>query len=159
MPPIPKELIVFLTSMLPVGELRAAIPLGLFLGISPEGSFFWAELGNILMIMLILKILGPISTFLMKHSKWCEKIFTKLFHHTRTKHSQKFEKMGSAFIILMTALPIPGTGGWTGALIAFLFDLPYWQSVGLILVGNILCGILVTFGFGSAMEFIKMFSK
>jgi len=159
MPILPRELLVFLASMMPIGELRAAIPLGLFLGMPAEAAFFWAQLGNILIIMLILKILGPTSAWLMKHSKWCEKFFAKLFHHTRTKHREKFEKMGSWFIVLLTAIPLPGTGGWTGALLAFLFDLPYWKSIGLIFIGNIIAGLLVTFGVGGAMEFVKLFTK
>lgn len=159
MPTLPHELLVFLVSMLPVGELRAAIPLGLFFGMSPEAAFFWAELGNILIIMLVLKMLGSVSTWLMKHSKWCDKFFTKLFHHTRTKHGQKFDKTGAILILILAAIPLPGTGGWTGALIAFLFDIPYWKSIGLIFIGNLICGVLVTVGFGSAMEFIKFFAK
>jgi len=159
MPTIPKELIVFFASMLPIGELRAGIPLGLFWGMSKESTFFWAQLGNIVIVMAILKILGPISSWLMKHSKWCEKNFNKLFHHTRTKHQKKIEKMGGFFLILITSIPVIGTGGWTAALIAFLFGLPYWQSVGFILIGNIICGILVILGFGGAMEFIKFFIK
>lgn len=159
MPAVSRELLVFLASMMPIGELRAGIPLGLLLGMPAEAAFFWAQLGNILAIMLILKVLGPISTWLMKHSKWCEKFFAKLFHHTRTKHSEKFEKLGSIFIVAIAAIPIPGTGGWTGALLAFLFELPYWKSIGLIFIGNIICGLLVTFGIGGAMEFVKIFTK
>ncbi len=159
MPALPRELLVFLASMMPIGELRAAIPLGLFLGMSPEAAFFWAELGNILIIFPILKLLGPISAWLMKHSKWCDKIFTKLFHHTRTKHSEKMEKMGEVFIVILTAIPLPGTGAWTGALLAFLFEVPFRRSILLILAGNIICGILVTLGVGGAMEFVKIFVK
>lgn len=159
MPALPRELLVFLAAMMPIGELRAAIPLGLFLGMPSEAAFFWAELGNILIILPILKLLGPISTWLMQHSKWFDKIFTKLFHHTRAKHSQKMEKMGEVFIVILTAIPLPGTGAWTGALLAFLFDVPFWRAVLLILAGNILCGILVLLGVGGAMEFIKIFVK
>ena len=153
---LPRELLVFLASMLPVGELRAAIPLGLFLGMSSEAAFFWAELGNILIIMLILKMLGPISGFLMQHSKWFNKIFTKLFHHTRNKHTHRFEKMGAPLILVLAAIPLPGTGGWTGALLAFLFDLPFWKSVLLILIGNLIAGILILLGIGGGLEFIHL---
>lgn len=159
MPTIPRELLVFFASMMPIGELRAAIPLGLFLGMPAEAAFFWAQLGNILIVMIILKVLGPVSAWLMKHSKWCDRMFTKLFHHTRVKHTAKFEKTGELFIVALTAIPLPGTGGWTGALLAFLFDLPYWKSIGLIFIGNIIAGLLVTFGIGGAMEFIKLFTK
>lgn len=157
MPQLPREILVFLASMMPIGELRAGIPLGLLLGMPAESVFFWAELGNILIILLVLKALGPMSGWLMKHSAWCNRFFEKLFHHTRKKHSERFEKMGAVFIVLLVAIPLPGTGAWTGALLAFLFDLPYWKSIGLIFIGNIIAGILITLGFGGAMEFIKIF--
>lgn len=124
-----------------------------------ESVFFWAELGNILIILLLLKAFGPVSGWLMKHSVWCKRFFEKLFNHTRKKHSEKFEKMGAVFIVMLVAIPLPGTGAWTGALLAFLFDLPYWKSIGLILIGNIIAGILITLGFGGAMEFTKIFIK
>jgi len=156
---IPRELLVFFAAMLPIGELRAGIPLGLLLGMPGEAVFFWAELGNILIILLVLKALGPISAWLMKHSKWCDRVFTKLFHHTRTKHSAKMEKMGEVFIVLLTTIPLPGTGAWTGALLAFLFNVPYWRAILLIFIGNILCGILLLFGVGGAIELYKFFVK
>ena len=155
---LPPALIVFLMSMLPVGELRAAIPVGLFLGMPAEAAFFWAELGNMIPIFFILKLLGPTSTWLMKHSVFFNKLLTKLFHSTREKHSKKFERIGSLMIVLLEAIPLPGTGGWTGAVIAFLFDVPYWKAIGLIFIGNVIAGILVTAGVGGAMEFIKLFS-
>jgi uncharacterized membrane protein len=155
----PPELVIFLASMFPLGELRTAIPLGIFLGMQPFWSFFWGELGDLLAVMVVLYLLGPVSQWLMKHSKLCHRTFTKIFNHTRNKHSIRLKKMGTFFLVLLTALPIPGTGGYTGALLAFTFDLPYWQSIALILAGNIIAGILVMIGAGSVMELIKIFFK
>ncbi len=156
---LPPELLVFLASMFPIGELRTGIPLGIFLGMQPLWAFFWGEFGNILIVMLALKLLKPISSWLMAHSKFCNHIFLKIFHHTRNKHSTKIKKMGSFFLLALTAIPIPGTGGLTGALVAFIFDLAYWPSIGLIFIGNIIAGILVMFGAGGIMELIKLFIK
>lgn len=156
---LPPELYVLLSSMLPVGELRAGIPIGLLMGISKEAAFFWAELGNILAIAVVLKILEPLSGWLMKKSRWCEKKFTKLFEHTRTKHSGKMEKMGEVFLVFIAAIPIPGTGGWTAALMAFLFGVPYMRALLLILGGNIICGLLIIFGITGAEQFMNVLSK
>ena len=146
------ELIVALLAMLPVFELRAAIPVGLLLKMSIESTFFWAELGNIIPVLLLLKILRPISEFLIKYSKFFERFFDKLFNNTRKKNKEKFQKYGAVFLIIVTAIPLPGTGAWTGALIAFLFDIPYWRAVSVIFVGNIIAGILIFLGFGTALE-------
>ena len=154
---IPPELLVFGVSMLPIFELRGAIPLGMLLGMSKEAAFFWAEIGNIIPVFFLLKLLGPISKWLMEHFKFFNRIFTKIFTHTREKHSKTFTKFGPVFLIALTAIPLPGTGAWTGVLITFLFDMPYWRSILLILIGNIIAGILVSFGFGAGLELIKMF--
>lgn len=159
MPVLPRELLVFLTSMMPVGEMRAGIPLGLLLGMSPEAAFFWAELGNILIIFPVLKMFGPVSSWLMKNSKWCERALTKLFDRTRAKHAEKLQKIGQVFIIALAAIPFPGTGAWTAALVAFLFDIPYWRSILLIFIGNIVCGILMTMGFSGVMDVIIKISR
>lgn len=159
MPVLPRELLVLLASMMPVGEMRAGIPLGLLLGMSPEATFFWAELGNILIIFPVLKMFGPVSDWLRRRSRWCDRAFTKLFERTRAKHTLKFEKMGELFIFALAAIPFPGTGAWTAALVAFLFGVPYRRSLLLIFIGNIVCGILVTLGFGGAMDLITKISR
>lgn len=159
MPYLPPELLVFFTSMLPIVELRGAIPLGLLLHLPIEGAFFWAEIGNMIPIFFILKLLGPVSDFLIKHSKFFEKFFHKLFTLTREKHGHKMQKWGAASILILTSIPLPGTGAWTGALLAFLFDIPFWKAVILILIGNLIAGLLICFGFGSAIEVAKLFVK
>jgi uncharacterized membrane protein len=157
--PLPPEILVLFVAMLPVLELNAAIPLGLLLHMPIEAAFFWAQIGNIIPVMLILKLLEPISGFLMKHFHFFNIFFTKLFDKTRKKHSQKFEQVGSILLITLIAIPLPGAGAWTASLLAFLFDLPYWRSVLLILAGNIIAGFLICLGFGGAMEVGKFFIK
>ncbi len=154
---LPPEALVFLTSMLPIVELRGGIPLGLLLNLPIEAAFVWAQLGNLFPIFFILKLLGPVSDFLIKHFKFFEKFFHKLFTLTRQKHSQKFEEWGAVFLVTFIAIPLPGTGAWTGALLAFLFNIPYWRAILLILLGNLGAGILISLGVGSAVEVAKMF--
>ena len=139
--------------MLPVTELRGAIPMAIHLfKLPPESAFFWAVLGNTIPNFFILWLLPPISNFLMKKSHRLNRFFTWLFDKTRKKHTKKFNEQGSISLILFVAIPFPGSGGWTGSLIAFLFGVRYWHAMGLISIGIILAGILVTLGFESIMK-------
>ncbi|MBD3156272.1 ligand-binding protein SH3 [Candidatus Peregrinibacteria bacterium] len=142
---IPPEYIVFFSSMLPVTELRGAIPLGFAMGLPAESIFVWALIGNILPCFFILWVLGPISAFLMRHSAFFERLFTKLFDKTRTKHQKNIIKYGPLFLIIFVAIPLPGSGGWTGSLLAFLFGMPYWKSMGYITAGLTMAALIITF--------------
>lgn len=151
------RLLTFLIATLPIIEIRGAIPFGILSGLSPEEAFFWGTLGNIAPNFLILKFFGPVSSFLMKNSKYCDRFFTKLFEITRKKHSKKFEKIGAVFLVTFIAIPIPGTGSWTGSMIAWLYKIPYWKAMGLISLGVIGAGILVSLGVTSVIKVIEIF--
>lgn len=151
---IPPELIVFFSAMLPVTELRGAIPLGFLIGLPPESIFLWALIGNIIPCFFILWVLRPISEFLMRHSKFFNRFFTKLFEKTRTKHENAIQKYGPIFLVVFVAIPLPGSGGWTGSLVAFLFGIKYWKAIGLISIGLTIAGILITLGITGVISFI-----
>ena len=140
-------LVTFFGSMLPGVELRLGIPLGISMGLDPMSAFFIGIIGNIIPNFIILKLLGPFTDFLRRHSTKLDKLFTKLFEKTRDKHKKKFEQYGAFFIILFVAIPLPGSGSWSGSLIAFLFGVKYWKAMALIIIGVILAGLLVTTGF------------
>lgn len=141
------ELITFLSSMIPIGELRTAIPFAInVLGLPKEIAFIWAVLGNMVPVFILLKLLDPIAKLLMKYSKPLHDILQKLFSKTRIKHSKKFERYEALFLPLFVAIPLPGSGAWTGILIAFVFGIPYWKSVGLIGLGVLIAGIIIAAG-------------
>lgn len=146
---IPPEIITAIIGMLPITEIRGAIPVGVYLGLPLEGAFFWALLGNTIPLLFILWLLKPISQFLMKHSKLFHKFFSKIFQHTRDKFGQRFEKIGAIFLISLTSIPLPGTGAYTGAILAFLFDVPYWHALGYLFIGMLISGGLVSLGVGT----------
>lgn len=151
---IPPELIVFFSSMLPVTELRGSIPLGFLLGLPPEAIFFWAIVGNFIPVLVFVWVLGPVTQILMKYSKWFNNFFNKLFIKTREKHKITLDRYGAIFLIIFVAIPLPGSGGWTGSLIAFLFGIPYFKAVGYILAGLLLAGTIITFGITGVISFI-----
>jgi uncharacterized membrane protein len=159
---IPAELIVTMLATLPILELRGAIPVGKLLGLSMEASFFWAIIGNMLPIFFIMKFLDPVSKFLMKHSRWIDRVMTRLFEKTRARHSKKFEEAGAIFLIIFIAIPLPGTGAWTGALIAYLFNVPYWKSILLVFLGVLGAAVIVSLTVESVTQvpgLIRMFIR
>jgi len=139
----PPELIVTFIAAMPILELRAAMPVGKLLGMPIESIFFWSIVGSILPVFFILKFLDPVSKFLMKHSKWFNRLLTNIFEKTRKKHTKKFEEIGAVLLLSFTAIPFPGFGAWTGALIAYLFNVPYWKAIGLITAGVIIMAVIV----------------
>ncbi|MBN1494136.1 small multi-drug export protein [Candidatus Peregrinibacteria bacterium] len=141
---MPGYLIVFLTAMVPIIELRGAIPLGFAMGLPPETIFLWAFIGNLLPCFFILLFLDPVSIFLMKHSRFFNKFFTKLFNNTRTKHHSSIQKWGTPFLIIFVSIPLPGTGAWTGCLLAFLFGIKFWKAIACCALGIAIADLLVT---------------
>lgn len=141
----PPQLITLFVSMLPVSELRGAIPLALTVyHLPPLTAFFWAVLGNIIPVFFLLCWLGPLAKYLSRHFYFFNRFFAWLFERTRRKHNHKFEIWGSLALIAFVAIPLPMTGGWTGAMAAFVFGIPLKKSLPLIFLGIIIAGFIVT---------------
>jgi uncharacterized membrane protein len=138
------ELAVFLTSMLPIIELRGALPLAInVFKISWPKAFLIAYIGNLIPVPFILWLLGPVVQLLSKVGVF-KKFFSWLFEHTRRRSNSMIEKYEEIGLIAFVAIPLPGTGGWTGALIAFLFGLDFWKSLIVIAIGVFIAGVIVT---------------
>lgn len=141
---IPTELVILFTSMIPISEMGASIPLAKAMGLSAEAGFFWSLIGNTIVsiilltsLPLILKIIFKISP---KFHDWFQKHLKKIHH----RHSEKFNQIGLSLITLLIILPIPGTGTYTMSLLAFLLELPFKASLISILIGNIILGLLIS---------------
>jgi uncharacterized membrane protein len=142
---LPPELATFFIAASPILELRGAIPIALTIfKLSPVLTYFIAVLGNVFSMLLALILLEPLSKFLMKHSKFFNKFFLHLFEKTRKKHNHRFEKWGALALISFVAIPLPFTGGWTGAVAAFVFGVPFRRAAFLISFGIMIAGLLVT---------------
>lgn len=140
---IPRELLVFLVSTLPIGELRAGIPLGLGFGLDASTVFALAVLGNLAPVIPILLLLDPASKWLMAHSKFFDRTLNRLFEKTRAKHTERIDQYGALGLAIFVAIPSPGTGAWTGALVAWLFGMDLKFAVPAIIVGVLTAGTLV----------------
>lgn len=142
----PPELATFLIAMIPISELRASIPIAIKIyHLSAESALFWSVLGNLVPMILIVLILEPVANFLSRNIEIFREFFKWLFKHTRKRGEKKFERWGELAVFILTAMPIPLLGGWTGPLAAFVFNIKLKKSVPLIILGCITAGVIVTF--------------
>lgn len=138
---IPPEITVFLISMMPILELRGGLIAAPLLGVDLLPAFGICFLGNILPIPFILLCIRKIFE-LMKKMKIFKGLIQWLEAHS-AKNSEKVEKYGLWGLLLLVAVPLPGTGGWTGALVSALMGLPIKKSFPVIAAGILIAGIIV----------------
>ncbi len=133
-------------SIVPFFEMRASVPLGLLtFGLSNIEVILLSSLGGIITSAILLKILPPIIRFLKKHIPIFHKLLEKIFAKTRREHSKRASKLGALSLMIFVAIPIPGSGAWSGVLIAYLFGIPYWRAMFLISSGVIFSAIIMTY--------------
>lgn len=137
-----EELIIFIISMLPVLELRGGLVAAKLLNVDLLPAFIICYIGNMLPIPLILLFIRKIFAFL-KHFKFTRKIVEKLEAKSKKK-SDKFKKGTRIGLFTFVAIPLPGTGGWTGALIAAMLDMRLKYSLPIIAVGVFCAGIIMS---------------
>lgn len=136
---------LLITAMMPIGELRVAIPLGLTtFNLGVVQTYIISVIGNMIPILFIVFLLEPVSIFLSKHIKFFRWFFNYLFERTRRKHSKKFETLEEVALVTFVAIPLPVTGAWSGALAAFVFGIPPKKSLPLIFLGVLIAGVIVT---------------
>ena len=144
MPIIVKYLITFFVGILPIIELRGAIPIGVGLGLSYFESFIFSFLGNILPIYFIVKYIRPLFDFF---GRW--KPFKKIIDFATNKATKKMENsprlqtFTALGLFMFVAIPIPGTGAWVGSLIANFLNLPPKKAIPPIILGVLTAGIIV----------------
>lgn len=142
---IPHFLRTMLLAMLPIAELRGAIPAAILAwDMSIWSAYLWAVIGNMIPIFFILLLLDPVSRWLMEHSSIMNRFFTWLFARTRRRIDRTYERWEDLALVLFVAIPLPITGAWTGAVAAFLLGVPYWRAMGLIFCGVLIAGGVVT---------------
>lgn len=136
-----KELIVFIISMLPILELRGGLIAASLLDMNPVTSFIICFLGNIIPIPFILWFITPLFNKLKK-TKLFSGLVTKLENKAMSKKEQieKYEFWG---LLLFVGIPLPGTGAWTGCLIAALLDMNKKKSFVAATLGVIMAGMIM----------------
>jgi len=144
---LPKEWVVVLISMLPIVELRGAIPWALSPAMGPplswQSAYLLSWVGNMVPLVPLLAALGPVSDRLRRRSRLLDRFFTWLFARTR-RRGRLVERYGALGLILFVAIPLPVTGGWTGTAAAFLFGIRFGLALPCIGVGVAIAGCIVT---------------
>ena len=168
---LPNELYVFIISLLPLIELRGAIPAGTALGLPWYTNLPLAVVGNLLPVPFILLFITKIFDWMTRF-----RIFRPIIEWLRKKadkHSTRVlgddaeapidnRKMSAGIFIglmMFVALPIPGTGAWSGALVAALFNLPKKQSMLAITIGVLICGAIMTLASYGVLGFLEFLTK
>jgi len=140
----PPELKIFFYAMIPIGELRSALPIAVKVyHLGPAVAWFWAVLGNTVMGALVILFLEPLLNFFLKKSVGLEKLWQKYIERIETKNRSLFEKWGAVALVTFVAIPLPMTGAFTGAVAASIFRIPFWKAVPLLGLGCAMAGGIV----------------
>ena len=137
-----KLLAVFIVSMFPIVELRGAIPLGVGLGLDFYKVFAVSVIGNMLPIPFIIMFIRPIIEYMRKTKTFSK--FANWFEQRTMDKSDKITKYEMLGLFIFVAIPLPGTGAWTGAALAGLMNMRLKTSVPSIFFGVITAGIIMT---------------
>lgn len=138
---VAKELIVFVISMIPILELRGSILAAGFLDMEFLSTFIVAVIGNMLPIPFILLFIDKIFSWLKK-TRW-KNMIEKLESRALAKSGQ-IQKYGKVGLFLFVAIPLPGTGAWTGALAASLLRMKPKESIFPIFMGVVTAGLIMS---------------
>ena len=139
-----KMLLTFIMSMIPVIELRGAIPLGVGYGLDLWLAVFISIVGNFLPVPFIMLFIRRIFSWMRKVNKKFAAIVDRM-EEKAAKHTDKVTKYGFWGLLILVAIPLPGTGAWTGALVAAMMELRFKTALPAIFLGVILAAVIVTF--------------
>jgi uncharacterized membrane protein len=137
-----KEIVVLILAMLPISELRGAIPVGIAVyKFSYLKTFIIALIGNLIPVLPILIFFGKVEGLLRKNAM--ANHFVDWFIHRAEKQSAMVKELGAIGLMLFVAVPLPGTGAWAGSLVAFLLGLDIKKSFLYISLGVLIAAVLV----------------
>ena len=140
-----------LVSMVPVVELRGGVPFGVALGLPTWAAFIAGVIGNMVPIPFIVVYIRRIFQWMRRHFPTLDHMLDRLEAkaHLKGRKVTKYKYLG---LMIFVGIPLPGTGGWTGALVAAFLDMPLRRAVPALALGVLIAGFLVTgitFGFTS----------
>ena len=137
-----KLAMTFLMAMVPVVELRGAIPMGVAAGLPPAVAAVTAMAGNLTPVPCILLLLRRVFA-LMRKSAWLGPKVDRLERRAHLK-GRKVRKYRTLGLVLLVAIPLPGTGAWTGALVADVLDIRMRIALPAIAAGVVIAGCITT---------------
>ena len=136
-----KEILVFIISLMPILELRGGLLAASLLGLDPIPSYIISVIGNIIPIPFILWFMGAILKW-MKTRKGLKKIANWLDKKVE-KNREKIERFGFWGLVLFVGIPLPGTGAWTGCLVASVLEMDKKKSFIAAMIGVAMASIIM----------------
>lgn len=138
------EIIIFIVSLLPILELRGGLIAAALLGVDWSIAFPICVIGNVLPIPIILLFIRKIFDFIKKTNfLWLGKVVTKIDEKAQNK-SKSMNTASLLGLFLFVGIPLPGTGAWTGALVANILNIKPLKSFITIILGVIAAGIIMS---------------
>lgn len=136
---------IFAMSMVPVLELRGALIWAAADGLNPVLSYIVCVIGNTLPVPFLIMFVRPIFEWMKKRTAWMRNIAEKLEAKAADKSDviKKYEMLGLFFLV---AIPLPGTGAWTGSLVAAVLGMRVKHSFPMIFLGVMAAGVIMTLG-------------
>lgn len=144
----------FLVSMIPAIEIKGAIPFGIALGLDAHIAFFAGLAGSSVIVCFLAFFTNWFYRFCKR--KHLFKRFIGWMDKITNKHSQRIQSLGSLAIFAYVAVPIPGTGTWTGSIIAGVFNMKPRNIILSVFCGNIVSGLIVSLVGNEVISMIRM---
>ena len=134
--PMKDILLTFLVAMVPVVELRGAIPFGVVRGLNLWTAIVASVLGNLVPVPFIILFIRRIFAWMRAHMPKLDGLVTRM-----EKKAEKYAFWGLAILV---AIPLPGTGAWTGALVAAMMEMRLKRAFPAIVIGVVIAGVIVS---------------
>lgn len=138
-------LLTMLISMVPVAELRVGLPAGVAMGLPIPAALLAGVLGNMIPVPFVIRFIRVIFKWVRVHvpklGGFVDRLEKRAYAKIESGHIVRYEAWG---LLLFVAIPLPGTGAWTGSLIAALLDLRLKNAVPVIFVGVVIAGLIMT---------------
>ncbi len=139
-----ESLVTFIISMLPVVELRLAIPMGVSLGLPVWKAAVISIVGNLLPVPFIIAFIRVVMEWLRGKSKILQRFVAWLEEKGRGRKADRVRRYQFWGLLVLVAIPLPGTGAWTGALIAALLNVRMRRALPPIVLGVVIAALIVS---------------
>ena len=152
-----KDFALFIISMIPFIELRGSIIFGAAMGIPWQHAFLVSFLGNILPVPFLILLARPIFAWLKTTrllAGFTQKVEDQLMKKADKVTVQKYSAVG---LFLFVAIPLPGTGAWSGSLIAALLDVKMRYALPAVIAGVFAAGVIMTVASYGLLGAIQLF--
>ena len=141
--PMKDILLTFLVAMVPVVELRGAIPFGVVHGLNLWTAIIASVLGNLVPVPFIILFIRRIFAWMRAHMPKLDGLVTRM-EKKAEKNRAAVEKYAFWGLAILVAIPLPGTGAWTGALVAAMMEMRLKRAFPAIVIGVVIAGVIVS---------------